>query len=244
MRMKSIYLATTAVALLTGSGAAQAGDIYVSVLGGTNFQPGNSGAQTTSEASTSFKSDPDTGYVIGGAIGAHLTKWVEGLRAELEVSYRHNKLNGHWHTTTSSFFNSSSGSLDGNLDGKVSNFAIMANVWYDIDVGSKIKPYIGGGVGWDRAKLDVAAIVTTGSGDFRDDPGSAWSSSHQDQSGFAWQLGVGVNYPVTPRIDVCVGYRYFRGPGFDPIFIGKNGLPTPFDNENHSVSANVTFAIN
>ena len=39
-------------------------------------------------------------------------------------------------------------------DGEVSAFSLMANVWYDIDLGnSPITPFLGAGVG--MAKVDV-----------------------------------------------------------------------------------------
>jgi opacity protein-like surface antigen len=66
----------------------------------------------------------------------------------------------------------------------------------------------------------------------------------QENTGFAWQLGAGFNYPVSANIDLGIGYRYFRGPSFDPLFIGKNETPVPIDNDNHSVQVNLTIGIN
>ena len=117
----------------------------------------------------------------------------------------------------------------------------MANVWYDIDMGWKAKPYVGGGVGWGRSHLDGVAAVTTSS-DCCDLDGPY--SFERNESGFSWQLGAGFNYEVAPGVDLGLGYRFFRGPGFDPVFIGKNGIPVKFDNDNHAVSASLTIAIN
>lgn len=248
MRMKSVFLATTAVALLTGTGAAQAGDLYVSVFGGANFQTDNSGLNQTSSGNqfttTRFNESPETGFVLGGAVGAHLDKWAQGLRTEVEVSFRRNSLGGDWNNhidTTVSSSTVDTQNEHGPISGHVSNFSILANVWYDFDIGTKVKPYVGGGAGWARSRAEIVAPVTTSSG-CCDLDGS--NSRTQENSGFAWQLGAGFNYPVSPGVDLGIGYRYFRGPSFDPLFIGKNNTPVPVDNENHSVQVNLTIGIN
>jgi opacity protein-like surface antigen len=149
MRNKSIFLATTAVALLTGSGAAQAGNLYVSVFGGANFQHDQSGVHTTTNSptltSTNFNLNADTGFLIGGTIGTDLDKWAQGLRVEMEVAYRRNDLNGRWRNTADTLPNVYT--EQGLISGNTSSFSILANVWYDIPVGIKAVPYVGGGVG-------------------------------------------------------------------------------------------------
>lgn len=243
MRNTAIFLATTAIALIASSTHANAEGLYVSVFGGLNFQPGSSGSQTTtygqaSTTTTSFSEDADTGFVVGGVIGGHLTNWVEGLRAEVEVSYRRNDREGEHHLHA--FYGETEATAHGPILGNTSNFAVMANVWYDIEMGWKAKPYVGGGAGWARSQLEAAAPVTQNSGP---NP-TIWDSTEQHENGFAFQLGAGVNYNVAPGVDIGLGYRYFNGPNFDPIFIGKNSLDVPFDNENHSVAANLTISIN
>lgn len=244
MRNKALFLATTAVALIAGSGQATAGDMYVSVFGGLNWQHDSSGAQSSDfgrySTFTDFSEEADTGFTLGATVGTHLDRWAQGLRAEVEVSYRRNDITGRWFNSVSSI-SSNSQTESGPLSGNTSTFAIMANVWYDIDMGWKAKPYVGGGVGWGRSHLDGAAAVTTSTGCCElDGP----YSFERRESGFAWQLGAGVNYEVAPGIDLGLGYRFFRGPGFDPVFIGKNGIPINFDNDNHAVSASLTIGIN
>ncbi|MFM9864023.1 MAG: outer membrane protein [Micropepsaceae bacterium] len=232
MRMKRILLATSALAVLAGAQQAQAAsDMYVSVFGGANFQPD----QSQSFYSSSFTLDPDTGFVLGGTVGTRLTNWAKGLRAEVEFGYRRNDVAGAW---TSSY-----GTTGGYIDANMSTFAIMANAWYDIDIGSKVRPYVGGGVGWARTRLEIAQIETfstSGPGfQLRED-------SEHENSGFAWQLGLGINYEVAPDVDVGIGYRYFVGPnisdggeGFLDFDEGGN-----IDNENHAVQLHLTIGIN
>ena len=216
MRNKTLMLATTALALITSPSSAQADGLYVSVFGGLNWVADSSAA--TSGGNTTWSTDADTGFVLGGAIGGHLERWLTGLSVELEASYRRNDVGGVWSTFRGT----------GPIDANISTFALMSNAWYEHDFGWRIRPYVGGGVGWGRAHLD-GALTTT------------FDTSND---GFAWQLGAGFNYEASPGVNVGLGYRYFRGPSFDPVFIGKNSLPVGFDNDNHSVAANLTIAIN
>ena len=232
MQLKRVLLASSALALLGGAGTAQAGDLYVSVFGGANWQADSSGAFSTGTAE-SFRVDPDTGFVVGGAVGAKLTNWLNGLRAEVEVAYRRNDLGGAWTISSSS--------TGGVIDGNSSNFSVMANVWYDFDMGWKIKPYLGGGVGWARAKADGAAATTFTSATLTT---GVYTTFNLNASGFAWQLGVGFNYEAAPGVDVGVGYRYFEGQDFSPFFAGKNAVYGRLENQNHSVMVNLTIDVN
>jgi opacity protein-like surface antigen len=249
MRFKTLLAATTAMAIVSAAPAANAGDMYVSVFGGTNFLS-DSGAGFTdnpgsSEEIYAWNSDADTGFVLGGAIGTHLDRWAQGLKVELEVSYRRNDVGGGWSVDEYSSSILSTTAV-GQLDANMSNFAIMANVWYEHDFGWKARPYIGGGVGWARAKFDGA--LTTGVTSGSSDAGGAttWDLTN---SGFAWQLGVGLNYEVSPGVDVGLGYRYFRGPEFnepfevDTNFAGDESFGK-VENDNHSVAVNLNIAIN
>ncbi len=237
MQMKRILLASSALAVLAATQQAQAAsDLYVSVLGGANFVQDES--RSFGSSSSSFSIDPDTGFVIGGVIGTRLTNWAKGLRVELEAGYRRSDMGGAWTT--------SSGSTGGFLDGNLSTFSIMANAWYDIDIGSKVVPYIGGGVGWGRSHAEVARVETFTSSD--PTTYDFINSVERHNSGFAWQLGLGFNYEVAQDVDVGIGYRYFVGPRFADSS-NDNGLVTfnsnsRVDNENHAVSVNLTVGIN
>jgi opacity protein-like surface antigen len=147
-------------------------------------------------------------------------------------------MGGAWTTST--------GSTGGYLDGNLSTFSIMANAWYDIDIGNKVVPYIGGGVGWGRSIAEVARIQTftstnTGLNNFV-------NSVEHHNNGFAWQLGLGFNYEVADDVNVGVGYRYLVGPRFGDSYYNL-GLVTfdsdsEVDNDNHAVQVNLTVGIN
>jgi opacity protein-like surface antigen len=229
--MKRILLATSALAVLATVQQAQAAsDMYVSVFGGANFQADDS-QRTSFYTVSSFETDPDTGFAIGAAVGTRLDNWAKGLRVELEAAYRRNDVGGRWSTST--------GSYAGYLDGNTSSFSIMANAWYDIDIGTKVRPYVGGGIGWARSRSEFAQVVT-----YSDGPTTPFltSTTSNENSGFAWQLGLGINYEVAPDVDVGIGYRYFVGPRLGEVvdFFGNENL----DNENHAVQVNLTVGIN
>lgn len=241
MRMKRILLASAAVAVLAGAHQAQAAsDLYVSVFGGANFLQGHSAVDVSTTTNiVGFDIDPDTGFVIGGAIGTNLSNWATGLRVELEASYRRNDIGGTWFRDAD--IPPTSDTTAGLIDGNMSTFAILANAWYEIDVGSKVRPYVGGGVGWARTRHEAAFIETTDDGTPDSDVrGTAFS----ENSGFAWQLGLGLNYQVAPDVDVGIGYRYFVGPRIsDPHFEDVSD-DVVLNNENHTVHVNLTIGIN
>ena len=64
------------------------------------------------------------------------------------------------------------------------------------------------------------------------------------ESGFAWQLGAGANYEVSPGVKVGVGYRYFHGADIDRAFGAKNSAPAQTDGSNHAIQASVTVDLN
>jgi opacity protein-like surface antigen len=217
----------------------------------------------------------EDGFVLGATVGGDLSQWLPGLRAEFEVSLRRNNLNAasaaaqaatdtDTATTPQSagtfVYSCSLTPLSGTVvnpgpgtcsltagsgtltfqatytgtanaaassSGNVRTFALMANVWYDFDMGSKFKPYIGAGVGYATNEVQHG-LVFNGS-----------------DSGFAWQVGAGVNYPISDGTSIGVGYRYMDAGDltlkrFDTVL---GSLSDTYDVQHHSVMLNVNFNI-
>lgn len=228
MRLKTLLAASTALALVAAAPAANAGDIYVSVFGGANFLANDSGVTAENESSGHWTQDADTGFVLGGAVGTSLDRWAQGLSAEVEVAYRRNDLGGNWSEPSESEF--------GYLTGNMSTFSVLANVWYEFDIGTKARPYIGGGVGWARVNADMVAVSTS--------DGVATDTDTNDtfrNNGFAYQLGVGFHYEVSPGVDLGLGYRFFDGPNFHEFFESEDGA---LSNQNHAVQVDLKININ
>jgi opacity protein-like surface antigen len=154
---------------------------YISVFGGyalsTNVH-GHPTALTTFDISVPLSS----GYVVGGAVGTHL---MSNLRGELEVSYAsHNASSSSFATPTST---------TNTLTGKASTLYLLGNLWYDIDTGSSITPYLGGGVG---AAVIMPNLTFSG--------GTTYTTT---EYAFAAQLGAGVKVQVADNISLDLGYR-------------------------------------
>jgi OmpA-OmpF porin, OOP family len=119
----------------------------------------------------------------------------------------------------------------GTLDFDHQTFSVLANVWYDFALGG-VNPYIGGGIGWADTELEGDYFGgVTGPFEFSDD-------------GFAWQLGAGINFDVSPNMKLGVGYRFFQAP---EVTVGSlyapNSATSEIDSENHTVLVNLTIGM-
>lgn len=117
------------------------------------------------------------GWAVVGAVGYD---YGNGIRAELEVGYRRN---------TGTIYDAFEGFAES--DFSINALDIMANVYYDFNLDSFFRPYVGAGVGVADVKLD---IDTEG-----DD--SDWAFAYQFIGGFS------VPFPNT-SIALFADYRY------------------------------------
>jgi opacity protein-like surface antigen len=160
---------------------------YVSIFGGwslpDDLDVDFDGLYSSTEFSGSI--DLDNGFMAGIAAGGRFTPW---LRADVEFS-------GHWHDFGGEELETSAGSSVPVENDDVNALFVLANLWIDVPVGEMIRPYIGGGAGMGRLEADVS---TTGGKTFIND--SDW--------GFAYQLGAGIAFDLTPNMVVDVGYRF------------------------------------
>lgn len=186
---------------------AKGASMYVSGFAGFTVLP-DSGLDQAGIFTSEFKYD--TGLNIGGAIGY---KWPVGIRSEAELSYRQNTID--FITLTEFGFPPISGSA---VNSHVGAFAFMANLWYDIDTASDLIPYIGGGVGGANITYD-------------------FNGFSEDDTVFAWQLGLGLGYQVTPGIVLFTDYRWLATT--DPT-IPDPGFP---DVKGEYSSHNVQFGV-
>lgn len=233
MRTKLALLASTTLAALAFAGPAEAAGSgwYLSLTGGANWlSDDNFAVSTTGGTDTfAFDSNSDTGFIIGGAVGMSLAQVAPGLRAEVAVDYRQNKVKGNWASDT---ITSTPGNDSGTLDYNHKTFSVLANAWYDFDLGG-FKPYVGGGLGWAETKLDGSYVG-----------GTAPTINFKD-NGFAWQLGAGVNFQIAPNMQLGVGYRYFKGPDVtlsapDPA---NNSATGDINSDNHAATVTLTFGM-
>jgi opacity protein-like surface antigen len=226
MKTKLTLLASTAVAamlLATPANAAGSG-WYVSLSGGANWMSEEGFIASTTTDTLTFSPDSDAGWIVAGAVGLSLDNVVKGLRAEAEVGYRQHQVDGVWAS-------SDGGTDSGTLDYDHSTLSIMANVWYDFSIAG-VDPYIGGGIGWAESELDGLFV----GGDV-----PAFTAS---ESGFAWQLGAGINFDIAPNMKLGVGYRYMEAP---EVSVGApslaNGVAGDVESGNHAALVSLTFGM-
>jgi opacity protein-like surface antigen len=163
-----------------------------------------------------------------GAVGYR----IDNFRIEGEYSYFRNdfdKLTFFTPGTTTA-----SGPAQTSPGAYVDGRAIMFNAYYDIPInGSSLKPYIGGGLGFYNAH--IVNLSPPGFGGF---VANGFSPDR-----FAFQLRAGLNYAISRKFDIFLGYRYFQGNRFrytidnssPPLVLRPNGL------ESHNLELGVRY---
>lgn len=104
-------------------------------------------------------------------------------------------------------------------EGRIKVLAGLANAYYDFDTGTKLKPFIGAGVGIGQVKLDDSAI-------------------DGDDTGFAYQLQAGVAYPINDKLSAQVGYRYL---GVNDVEIGSGAQAIRGDYHDQAITMGLTY---
>jgi len=231
---KKLLLATVAaVGLTMGIASAKAADLepvaeplgwYVSLFGGASWLDDVKTDYEDDNIGYGNEADTDVGFIIGGAVGTHLT---EDIRVELEVAYSEND------TDDEVIFEDADGShttYDGHAD--YSFLTFMGNIWYDIPLSEELKPYVGGGAG---------VAIVDGEFGYDGEPDDRYDSSEVT---FAFQVGAGLRWAVLENVTLDVGYRLrgIDGPDFEHTDV-TSGL-SDFDADwmwSHNVIAGITF---
>ena len=120
--------------------------------------------------------------MIAGAVGY---RFLDQVRSEINLSYRQVDVNE---------LNAPSISLDGR--GDASAFAVMANAYYDFDIGYSVSPYLGIGIGFANIEVDTGSSDTV-------------LAIDDNSSEFAWNVMVGISEHASEHIVLSLGYRYF-----------------------------------
>lgn len=165
--------------------AAAAGDMYVEVSPGLSMI-------SDSDTSGGFFASPDIeydrGFTIGGALGYQIQDQV---RAEASLSYRTADVD-------------QVGGISAGASGDVNVTSLMANVYYDFDLGLPVTPYLGAGLGLARVDLDAKL--------------GGVSAKDDDDTAFSFSLMAGAAYRISDNLDLSLGYRYL---GARAVFDGN-----------------------
>lgn len=215
-------IAAGTAALVAFPVAALAEGPYVSISGGVSLpnDSRNAGSFTADVPATEdfgpipagtplgWRTEFDTGYALGGQVGYAFNN---GFRVELEGSYTRYGIDRHSGLTVGganidgvdvavltrgepSALNPTVGAVIDDGQGRVSNFGLFANVFYDIDLGNSFKPYIGAGLGYQWA-------------DVRYQP-SGVDVADANDGGLAYQLMAGASLALSPRAELFGQYTW------------------------------------
>ncbi len=156
------------------------------------FGPGTQTQNPDGTTTESFPAQPtritfDGGFGINASVGY---LFEGGFRPELQLSYSESDIR-------SSSQGTPSGSPVAIADsGRLRANRLMANLWYDIDFGGRIVPYVGIGGGLQTSKLELDGVSDS-------------------STGSAFQAGAGIGYWLTPRTALSLDYRYVIADDFE-----------------------------
>ena len=183
MNTKALLLGAVASIALAGSAnASHFHGWYVGLEAGANWiddvdavvvgDPAPPGPPLTTTTGTI---DVDTGWAVLATTGYAFNSW----RLEGELGYRSNE--------------TTSGTVD------VTEWSLMLNALYDIQLSPSLDLTLGAGIGYDHATLDLGGVLDASDGNF----------AYQGIAGLSWAVG--------SRTDLTLTYRYFnvQEPQFD-----------------------------
>ena len=248
--MLRLLLATTALAAVAAAPgkvfAQPVSGVYIGAGGGANFmqrERNDSIIESGRPAiALSGGTARDTGVTGVGSVGYG---FGNGLRIELEGDYRYNRI-----SKSSAVYSLAS---DG---GREQKYGPMANVMFDLDIGSPyVFPYIGGGAGYQWVDEQRR---TTYSYNFSGPPGRTPNTSsiftNGVDSSFAYQAIAGLSFPIPPVVGLSLTaeYRYFALAGdrtFTQTFTGTAVTPgrqqlKVTNDYNHSLMLGLRYAFN
>jgi opacity protein-like surface antigen len=155
------------------------------------FIDSNPDAVNCNLCNSNFPVTIDDAAVLGGNLGMRFT---ENLRADIGIDY----------LTTSTVSGYNALALPSNGSAKLDSFVAMLNGYVDFPelaggIAGPFIPYVTAGLG--IAHNDLGSI--TGA-----TPGGPFSLSGSGRTNFAYAIGAGLSYPLTPLLIADVQYRY------------------------------------
>ncbi|MDR3135672.1 MAG: outer membrane beta-barrel protein [Deltaproteobacteria bacterium] len=187
--------------------------------------------------------------LAGASVGYDFSKaYTIPIRLELDYAYRFGTRND-WRVSSLSILGQKL-PVNGAFSSKISTQTLLFNLWYDIDTGTKLTPYVGGGVG-------VAFVTAKDTIAFRPPLNNlpifpVNYSFSKTKTNFAWDLGLGLAYNVSENVALDLAYRFvyvgkvspnqtLRLITTDP---GNGGYVIPLAAENKAIySHDITFGV-
>jgi len=192
------------------SAPAQAADHYISGMAGMSWFQDLTGEEVYDyEKRDGGKFEFDSGLTLAGAIGCD----YGSTRLEAEIGYQANDVKDVLEIN-----NDVTSSEGFNLDGDVSVLSLMANGFYDIDLGG-VELYAMAGVGVAQVSFDDVAYA------YQEEDFVSSVKYNASETTLAYQLGAGLAIPVADGVMIDARYRYFATTDFtmgdDGAFPGR-----------------------
>ena len=172
--------------------------LYASGIIGDSFTTIASGGVNTAGGGPVTNTGAFAGdlFTAGGALGTAADRPSGELRVEVEALGR-GTLTGQ----TNSVFTPEQYAVRA-----TDSWTVMANVWREHAVSDRLGVYGGGGIGAGGYRLTADDLTVSGAG---------------AESVFAWQVGAGITWRITPRATLDLGYRYLDlGVASTPLALG------------------------
>ncbi|MGS8221043.1 outer membrane protein, partial [Escherichia coli] len=157
------------------------------------------------EETSKYKGGDDHDTVFSGGIAAGYDFYPQfsiPVRTELEF-YARGKADSKYNLDKESW---SGGYWRDDLKNEVSVNTLMLNAYYDFRNDSAFTPWVSTGIGYARIHQKTTGISTWDYGYGYSGRESLSRSGSADN--FAWSLGAGIRYDVTPDIALDLSYRY------------------------------------
>ena len=165
----------------------------------------------------------DSGYNVGAAFG-----YDYGLaRLEIELAHRQNDVDRIQVDL-----------LDFKGDGDFTATSLMLNGYWDLETGSPVVPYLGGGIGF--ANVSAKNVKFT-------EEGIRVRYVDDDDTVFAYQLAAGIAFELNPALTLDLGYRFFGTSKVelkaDPLLVDPpfGDFETEYDSHNVSLGLRMNF---
>ncbi len=188
-----------------------------------------------------WETENDNGFALSGQFGY---AFENGFRVELEGAYSEYDADTHTGLTVggadidgadvavltrgaADAANPTVGAVIADGQGGVKNFGLFGNVFYDIETGSAIKPYVGAGLGYQWTEVNYSPSGV----DVGDD----------DDGVFAYQLMAGASAQISERAELFGQYTYRANA--EDADIPLNLLPATLgvESDQSIVSAGIRF---
>jgi opacity protein-like surface antigen len=181
-----------------GVAAEPQSSFYSAWRGGlSHLEDTNVGLRGTLHVDTTYQQ----GLAVSSATGMTFDRLgLRGLRGEIETGLARQYVGTHTQQGTVATL--------GNSFGRTGLGYITANLAYDFDTGSKLKPYVMAGGGYGIANFRDHGVSSLGS-----------ATLSSNDGGYVYQVGAGASYYVGAGVRMELGYRYLAMPGVELVAV-------------------------